>query len=111
MDFPPRYERFQQFIEKLRAHQPAANRQDAVSLMKRLMKEVEDYHQLPSADFTKRMSVYPLNCGWRDLESDPCYWDDASTHKHRTFVYNSGRIVIKYVFQGADTLVLDKPGA
>lgn len=108
MTFPPKKVRFEQFIEKLRNHNPVTNRNDAVTMMKELMKEVEDHHQLPTNDHIKRMTVYYLDAGvgWKNLESDPCYWVDHFM-KHRTLVYNSGRIVIEYVKGG---VVLDKPG-
>lgn len=108
MSFPTRTERFKQFIEKLRAHPPVDSREEAVSLMMRLMKEVEDYYQIPEG-YDERMNVFSLNTGWKDLRSDPCYWDDANTAKHRTFVYNNGRIVIERV-KGEKGLILDKPG-
>lgn len=111
MSYPSRTERFKQFIEKLRVHPPASSREDAVSLMKRLMKEVEDSNQLPPDNYGDRMNVFSLETGWSDLRCDPCYWNDANTAKHRTYVYNNGRIVIERIKVGEEGLILDKPGA
>lgn len=113
--YPPKPVRLKLFIEKLRDHPPVTNREDALSLMVRLMAEAEDYYQLPPNDYSIRMGVFRPNQsydnGWKDLDSDPCYWDDSVSKTHRTLVYNSGRIVIKKIKENPAIVVLDKPGS
>lgn len=98
------------FFEKMRVHLPVANRQEAVSLIKRLLTEIDDSDGVTPGDFTIRMSIPALNpeLGWKNLESDPCYWDGMS---HRIYLYDNGRIVIERIKIGDERLVLDKPGA
>lgn len=98
------------FFEKLRIYPPVANRQEAVSLIKRLLTEIDDSDGVTPGDLTIRMSIPALDpdYGWNNLESDPCYWDGMS---HRIYLYNSGRIVIERIKIGEERLVLDKAGA
>jgi hypothetical protein len=107
--YPPKSSRFAEFIEQLASQRPATSREDAVSLMTRVMNAVEDRHGLTRGDYTHRMNVFPLNLGWRNLDADPCYWDDSVTGTHRTQVFNNGRIVITRLKKPVDE-VLDKPG-
>lgn len=109
MSIPKKSVRFAQFIDELKAARHATDRHDAVALMKEVMKKVEDSHGLPN-DFDLRMNVFSLeeSMGWKDLHSDPCYWDDAASRTHRTEVYNNGRIVITRLKQPTG-LVLSKP--
>jgi len=78
--------------------------------MKEAMNFIEDSHGLDPTNYALRMNVFGLDIGWRDLDKDPCYWDDAQTKTHRTKVYNNGRIVILRI-KGAEELIIDKPGA
>lgn len=109
MSYPPKSQRFAVFIKELLAARNPINRQDAVDLMQQVMKAVEDHYGLPN-DYDRRMHVFSLdaNLGWKDLDKDPCYWDDAFSKTHRTEVYNSGRIVITRV-KPPSHLVLSKP--
>jgi len=101
------------FFEKLRIHPPVTNRQEAVSLIKRLLTEIDDADGLVPGDFTTRLNILAISAdyGWKNIESDPCYWDDNKTKTHRIYLYNSGRIVIERVKEGEERLILDKPGA
>lgn len=109
MSYPPKFQRFATFITKLQAARNPTSREDAVELMRQVMKAVEDQYGLPN-DFDYRMHVFPLdaNLGWKDLDKDPCYWDDAISKTHRTEVYNSGRIVITRL-KPPSHVVLSKP--
>ncbi|MEY0519923.1 hypothetical protein AB7341_19845 [Providencia huaxiensis] len=115
MAFPPRAVRLNLFFEKLLAHPPVADRKEALSLLVRIMAEVEDFYGLPKNDFPTRMGVFrPQENNpndWKDLDSDPCYWDDSLTKTHRTIVYNNGRIIIKNIKSNPAVVVLDKSGA
>ncbi|MGQ5628754.1 hypothetical protein [Enterobacter cloacae] len=110
---PSKYFRFKLFIAELQKHAPASNREEAVSFMKKIMNDIENRYNLPKNDYITRMHVFGLDCnmGWKDLDSDPCYWDDMEKKNHRTYVYNNGRIVIKNIKVSPELIVLDKPGA
>lgn len=109
MNIPNKSVRFAAFIIQLNASAPASSREDAVALMKRVMKAVEDSYGLPPDNFDQRMNVFSLDAGmgWMDLDSDPCYWDDSFSKTHRTKVYSSGRIVITRLKEPCE-VVLDK---
>ncbi|MES2282500.1 MAG: hypothetical protein V4542_13895 [Pseudomonadota bacterium] len=112
MNIPSKSVRFSEFVGKLKAERAATGREDAVMLMKKVMKLVEDAYGLPDNDFDRRMNVFALNAnmGWMNLDTDPCYWDDNQTKIHRTEVYKDGRIVISRN-KAPIAIVLDKAGA
>lgn len=86
----PKAQRFKEFIIRLRAAPAAVNREDALSL-------------------NNKMHVYGWEFEWKDLDANPCYWDDSWAKVHRTQIYDSGRIVITKLREPGG-LVLDKPG-
>lgn len=105
-------DRFAIFLLRLEKANPARSREDALELLSRIMGEVEDeFSGLDRSNFGERMHVYgfaPL-FGWKNMESDPCFWDDAARSTHRTYLYNDGRIVITAI-KKMHAIVLDKPG-
>jgi len=79
--------------------------------MMETMDQVEDeFSETGRADYSERMHVWGWGFEWRDLESDPCYWDDSVVKSHRTQIYHSGRIVIGNLKTLPPSIVLDKPG-
>lgn len=104
-------QRFELFLARLTSGPPAQSRQDALDLMSRLMNEIEDEHSgVGRGDFDKRMRVWGWEFNWKDLQSDPCYWDDSFRSTHRTQIYHSGRIVISRLKHDR-AVILDKQGA
>jgi hypothetical protein len=101
--------RFTEFVELLRNERAAVDRDDALSLMTKTMNAVEDSHGFAPNDFTDRMHVFSWEFGWKDLDGDPCYWDDAFSGKHRTKIFRNGRILIERRHE-PKSAVLDKPG-
>lgn len=108
--YPPKSVRFSEFIENLNKAEPSSSREESLSLMKELMKSVEDKYGLPTQDLSVRMHVYSWDFGWKDLDKNPCYWDDSWVQTHRTELYHEGRIVITRLKAPIKT-VIDKPGA
>lgn len=102
-------ERMKVFLERLNEAEPAGSRDEALDLMKRLMKEVEDEHNMPPQNFAIRMHVWGWKYDWKNLEGDPCYWIDSWSATHKTEIYRDGRIVISRVKEPTQ-IVLDKPG-
>ena len=99
--------RLADFVEKLNLARPACNRADALELMTKVMDEVEDsYENVPAHE---RMRVFSFDCNWNDLDKNPCYWDDQASNRHRTYIYDSGRIVIKKL-PALDEILIDKLG-
>lgn len=102
-------ERFAIFIRKLTEAPPAGSRDTALALLQRVMDAVEDEHSgKDKTNYTERMHIWGWEFNWRDLSSDPCYWDDSVAKKHRTQIYYNGRIVITDLKSAV--VVLDKPG-
>lgn len=101
--------RFREFIERVAAAPPAASREAALQLLKSVMDAVEMQHVGAEAPFEHKMHVYGWEYEWRDLDSDPCYWDDNWSKKHRTFLYHNGRIVISRM-RAPHKEILVKPG-
>lgn len=76
--------------------------------MKEVMNELEDgFENVPAY---ARMQVFSFDCDWRDLEKNPCYWDDHASNRHRVYIYDDGRIVIKKL-PTLREVVIDKPGS
>jgi hypothetical protein len=108
-------ERFAIFLEQLMAAPPATSRPEALELVKNTMNQVEDMHSgLPWSNFTERMHVYGFDplYSWRDLDQDPCYWDDSVAKTHRIYLFHDGRIQIYRlpIANATATAILDKPG-
>lgn len=103
--------RFSQFIDRLGRERPATGRCDAHSLMTEVMNNSEDGFGLERDDYKDRMHVFPLSSDyhWKNIDCDPCYWDDFATAKHRTEIFNNGRIVITLIRE-PQTVLLDKAG-
>jgi len=101
--------RFDLFLERLSAAPPAADREDALGLLKQTMDAVENEAVGVDAPFGDKMHVYGWEFQWKNLDSDPCHWDDSWSKVHRTEIYSNGRIVITRLRDPAST-VLDKPG-
>lgn len=101
--------RFGEFIERVAAAPPAASREEALQLLKSVMDAVENEHVGADAPFDHKMHVYGWEFQWRNLDSDPCHWDDSWSKKHRTHLYHSGRIVIRRMRAPLKD-VLVKPG-
>lgn len=107
-----RADRFNIFLSRLEKATPARSRDDALALMSRIMDEVEDeFSGLDRSNYGERMHVYGFGkgFGWKDMETDPCYWDDAAKASHRTHLYHDGRIVITAI-KKLHAVVLAKPG-
>jgi hypothetical protein len=105
-------ERFAIFLESLKLASPADSRERALALMKETMDRVEDeFSGTDRTNYSERMHVWDWRFEWRDMESDPCYWDDSVARTHRTQIYHSGRIVITNLKIAPASVVLDKPGA
>lgn len=109
MPVQPKAQRFNEFIIRLRAAPAAINREDALALMKRLMQETEDELVGADAPYNNKMHAYGWEFEWKDLDANPCYWDDSWAKVHRTQIYDNGRIVITKLREPGG-LVLDKPG-
>lgn len=108
-----RADRFAIFLARLKKARPAQGREDALALMTRIMDEVEDeLSGLDRNNYGERMHVYGFQreFGWKDMDGDPCYWDDSARSTHRTHLYHDGRIVITAI-RKMHEVVLDKPGA
>src|ERR1700744_4806290 len=91
----PKKIRFAEFVARVAAHRPRpSNRDEALNLMKRVMDEIEDGVGLPRDNFVERMHIFGWGFNWKDLDKNPCWWDDAVTGTHRTFIYEDGRIRI-----------------
>lgn len=105
-------ERFAIFLERLKAAPPVDSRERALALMKDIMDRVEDeFSETDRPNYAERMHVWGWGFEWRNLESDPCYWDDSVAKTHRTQIYHSGRIVITNLKTLPASIVLDKPAA
>lgn len=89
--YPTKGERFKMFIDSLETADPATDRNSALELMTRVMKEIEGQFDLPSHE---TMKVFPFDCGWENLESDPCHWDDHAGNRHRVYLHNNGFVEI-----------------
>ncbi|MGF6877252.1 DUF6685 family protein [Paraburkholderia sp. MM5477-R1] len=103
-------ERLAEFVRRLRDERPASSREDALALMKAVVNSVEDqFSGKPATDYRERMHVFGFECDWKDLKSDPCYWDDFASGLHRTSIFHSGKIVITHRGR-PDVPVLEKKG-
>lgn len=88
------------------------SREDVLSLFKQTMNQVEDEHSgTDRTDYSERMHVWNWEFEWRDLDSDPCYWDDSAARTHRTQIFHSGRFVITNLKSSPAAVVIDKPAA
>lgn len=104
--YPKKNLRIAKFFDELTSAEPATDRDSALSLMKKVMNRSEDRYDLPHYE---RMNVFPFDCGWSDLDQDPCYWDDRAGNKHRVYLYNDGTIIIKRL-PGLDEVLVEKAG-
>jgi hypothetical protein len=107
-----RADRFTIFLSRLEKARPAQGREDALALMSQIMDEVEDeLSGLDRSNYGERMHVYGFQreFGWKDMDGDPCYWDDSVRATHRTHLYHDGRILITAI-KKMHVVVLDKPG-
>jgi hypothetical protein len=104
-------ERFAIFLERLKAASPVSSRECALELMTEIIDRVEDEFSVTvRSDFSERMHVWRWEFQWKDLDSDPCYWDDSANRTHRVIIYHSGRIIIKNLKVFPTTVILDKLG-
>ena len=102
-------ERFKIFLQRLQLAESADSREGALALLKQIMNEVEDgYSGYPMSEWDRRMHVYGWDHGWENLDTDPCYWDDRISNKHRTWIFNDGRIVIESLHE--QRILIDKQG-
>ncbi|MBB5360538.1 hypothetical protein HDE76_003782 [Rhodanobacter sp. ANJX3] len=98
-------ERMKLFFERLKQAPRPTSRQDAINLIKRTLDEIEDQHSgLPRSNYDGRMHFWPISTdfGWMNIQSDPCYWDDSVVKRHRTYIFNNGRIVIFSIVDGIE---------
>ena len=106
-----KHERFDIFLSRLATAAPANSRDAALALMSRIMDEVEEeFSDADRSSFGERMRVWGWDFGWKNLQTDPCFWDDSAGSTHRTHIYHSGRIVITRI-KGGPADVIDKPGS
>ena len=104
--YPRKRVRFETFVTNLRSARPATDRGGALLLMMQVMEDVENQYDLPDYE---RMRVFSFDFGWENLERDPCYWDDRAGNRHRVYIYDNGRILIKRL-PDLHEVVIDKPG-
>ncbi|MGH1577568.1 hypothetical protein [Planktotalea sp.] len=112
MTIPSKAIRFERFIERLRSERRADDRSDAHFLMTEVMNAIEDGYGFEPNDYSNRMHVFTLSADfdWKNIDDDPCYWDDALSAKHRTEIFNNGRIVITQIHE-PKAVLLDKAGS
>jgi len=102
--------RFEMFLTKLKDAPCACSRDGALDLLKQTMIQIEDeYSGTSRTNYSERMHVWSWEFEWRDLDSDPCYWDDSVSRTHRTQIFHDGRIIITNLKSSAMAVVLDKP--
>lgn len=88
-------ERMKLFFAQLQASGGASNPDEALVLLKSIMDAVEDAHSgFPITNYLERMHAYSFDLGWVFPANGPRYWDDNSTGRHRTYIWDDGRIVI-----------------
>ena len=87
---------FSVFLTKLQQHPVPTNRDEAFQAIKTCWSE----SMLAYGASTEWLHAYLATtmteeCGWRNLDADPCYWDNQYRQSIRIYVHRNGTIIMQ----------------
>lgn len=93
--------RFYALLKAIESEPRCTSRQEAHDMLLKHWILVSHKQLLPEP-LIKTMSLRNLSeeCGWRNLEKNPCYWDSKTTPGVRIYLHDNGQIVMQRINDG-----------